>query len=218
MPPPIRLLFLDDHPVIASGLALRYGSLPEFAVAGTASTFREAIDVVVGGGVDVVIADIQLAVPLTPRQVTALAERARVILFSAHAGAPVAQQLQAAGAAAALDKGAPLTVLDALVRDVHAGTRSSLTTPTNATKTTASTTTTANTATTATAFDRLSAREYEVYVGLARCQTPKEIAASLGIARSTIYCHIDRIRQKLGVETLQEVVALSWSVADKREG
>jgi DNA-binding CsgD family transcriptional regulator len=34
------------------------------------------------------------------------------------------------------------------------------------------------------------------------------VAASFGLARPTVYCHIDRIRQKLGVETLQELVAL----------
>lgn len=208
MPHVIRLFFLDDHPVIASGLALRYASLPAFSVVGTAASFREANDLIGVGTVDIVVADIQLQVPLTPRQVTTLAERARVVLFSAHATAPIAQQLLAAGAAAALDKAAPMTVLDGVLRDVHAG----ITTKPG----TATTTTTGATATTA--FDRLSAREYEVYVGLARCQTPKELAADLGIARSTIYCHIDRIRQKLGVETLQELVALSWSAADKRDG
>jgi DNA-binding NarL/FixJ family response regulator len=208
MPHAIRLFFLDDHPVIASGLALRYASLPAFSVVGTAASFREANDLIGVGTVDIVVADIQLEVPLTPRQVTTLAERTRVVLFSAHANAPIAQQLLAAGAAAALDKAAPMTVLDGVLRDVHAGIT---------TKPGTGTATTTTAATAATAFDRLSAREYEVYAGLARCQTPKEIAAALGIARSTIYCHIDRIRQKLGVETLQELVALSWSVTDSRE-
>ena len=51
-------------------------------------------------------------------------------------------------------------------------------------------------------------RERDIFLALVRCQTPKEVAASFGLARSTVYCHIDRIRQKLGVETLQELVAL----------
>jgi DNA-binding NarL/FixJ family response regulator len=207
IPHAIRLFFLDDHPVIASGLAIRYASLPAFSVVGSAATFREANDLIGIGTVDIVVADILLEVPLTPRQVTALAERARVVLFSAHASTPIAQQLLAAGAAASLDKAAPMTVLDGVLRNVHAGIT---TMPGTATATA--------TATVTSAFDRLSAREYEVYAGLARCQTPKEIAAALGIARSTIYCHIDRIRQKLGVETVQELVALSWSAADKRDG
>ena len=59
----------------------------------------------------------------------------------------------------------------------------------------------------------LSEREEHVFRALATCATPKEVAASLGIARSTVYCHIERIRQKLGVSTLQEIVALAYSSA-----
>lgn len=194
---PIRLLFVDDHPVIAAGLAARYAALPDFAVAGTASSFQQAIDHIARANaadtaVDIAVVDVQLEVTLSPRQVAALAERTRVVVFSGRSGDPIVQQLIAAGAAGALDKSAPLTALDALLRDVHAGV-----------------TTTTNLATATTAG--LSEREREVFAALARCLTPKEVADTLGIARSTVYCHIDRIRQKLGVETLQEIVALALS-------
>jgi len=186
----IRLLFVDDHPAISSGLAARYEALSGFTVVGTASTLREAMALSSASSVDVAVVDVQLDTLLTPRQVTALAERCRVVLYSARTTEPYIRQLLAAGAAAILPKAAPLAELDAALRAVQAGevpaTRSS---PTQETS------------------ELLSVRELQIYRALARCQTPKEVASSLGIARSTVYCHIERIRQKLGVETLQEIVA-----------
>ena len=195
----IRLFFVDDHPVISSGLAARYASMEGFDVVGTATTFRAAMERV--HEVDVAVVDVQLDTVLTPRQVTALAERTRVVLFSARAGEPLVQQLLSAGAVAAIDKAAPLQVLDALLRDVHAGRSQTAAAGTSSSSSSSS-------------LLQLSAREYEVYQALARCQTPKEIAASLGIARSTVYCHIDRVRQKLGLETLQEIVAHAYSSSE----
>jgi DNA-binding NarL/FixJ family response regulator len=183
----IRIFFVDDHPVISDGLAARYRGLEGFEVKGTAATVREALERAVD--VDVAVVDVQLADVLSPSEVKALCARMRVVLFSARAGEPLVKQLLAAGASAVLNKAAPLEALEPLLRDVHAG------------RTVTTTTTTTTTAL------HLSAREYEVYLGLARCQTPKEIAAELGIARSTVYCHIDRVREKLGVSTLQEIVA-----------
>jgi DNA-binding NarL/FixJ family response regulator len=119
-----------------------------------------------------------------------------------HAGDAIAAQLLAAGADAAVDKATPLSTLDVLLQEVHAGR-----TTTSPTTTTPSGTDAATTSLEA----RLSAREREVSRALARCQTPKEVAAGLGIASSTVYCHIDRIRQKLGVQTAQEIVALALS-------
>lgn len=206
---PIRVLFVDDHPVVAAGLALRYGQREGFAVLGTAATVHDALEVLDaagaaradGAGVDVVVADVQLAVPLTPRQVQALAARAHVVLFSARSTDPIVEQLRAAGAAAVVDKGAPLDELDAVLRAVATG--APLSTLMSST----------STASSLGAAALLSPREREVYRALARCQTPKEAAAALGIASSTVYCHIDRIRQKLGVSTLQEIVALALSDA-----
>ncbi|MDP2343094.1 MAG: LuxR C-terminal-related transcriptional regulator [Deltaproteobacteria bacterium] len=186
----IRLFFIDDHPVISAGLAARYRGMEGFDVVGTAASVRAALERAVD--VDVCVVDVQLEEVLSPGDVKALSARTSVVLFSARAGEPLIKHLLAAGAAAVLNKAAPLEALDALLRDVHAG-RS----PQPSVKTTTTTTTAL----------ALSAREVEVYRGLARCLTPKEIAAELGIARSTVYCHIDRVREKLGVSTLQEIVA-----------
>lgn len=192
----IRLLFLDDHPVVAAGLAARFASASEFEVVATVGTFSEALEVVARRPTDIAVVDVQLETLLTPRHVAALAEHCRVVLFSARAGDPVVRPLLAAGAAAAVDKAAPLAELDVVLRDVFAG-RATAGRPSRPPATSAR--------------ELLSAREHAVFCALARCATPKEVAASLGIAASTVYCHIERIRQKLGVQTLQEIVARAYA-------
>ena len=191
VPRPIRLFFVDDHPVIASGLAARYGAAAGFVVVvGVGGAVADALGC--AAPFDVVVVDFQLDTPLSPRQVTQLAERAAVVVFSGRSGDDVVQACLGQGAAAVVDKATPLHELDRLLVKVAAGHRQSAPSPSAASATT---------------FFGLSERELEVYRSLVRCQTPKEVAAELGIAKSTVYCHIDRIRQKLGVETLQEIVA-----------
>jgi two-component system uhpT operon response regulator UhpA len=170
-------------------------------VAGTAASFTEAIRIARQRHVDVAVTDIQLGAMLAPRQVAELAERCRVVLFSAHSGDPLAGRLLAAGASAIVDKAASLDELDDVVRAVHAGrtARSSAKPVEHATR------------------ELLSERELEVYRALAGCKTPKEVAAALGLARSTVYCHIDSIRRKLGVETLSEIILrASGELGDER--
>jgi DNA-binding NarL/FixJ family response regulator len=55
-----RLLVVDDHPVFRDGLAALLDSVDEFCVVGTAGDAPEAIEVVAGGGVDVVLMDLNL--------------------------------------------------------------------------------------------------------------------------------------------------------------
>lgn len=192
----IRLLFLDDHPVVAAGLAARYAAASGFEVVATVATFAEAFAVVAQRTTDIAVVDVQLEKLITPRHVAALAEHCRVVLFSARAGDPVVHPLLAAGAVAAVDKAAPLAELDIVLRNVFAG-RAMAAAPSRPPATSAR--------------ELLTTREHAVFCALARCETPKEVAASLGIAASTVYCHIERIRQKLGVQTLQEIVARAYA-------
>jgi DNA-binding NarL/FixJ family response regulator len=172
--------------------------LAGFEVVAVAASFREAVYLAANRVVDIAVVDVQLDTLLTPRQVSALSEHCQVVLFSARTTEPWIRQLVEAGAAAAVDKSASLDALDATLREVHAG----------------SSPTTKRAASETGARALLSDREYEVYRALACCQTPKEVAASLGLARSTVYCHIENVRRKLGVETLQEIVARSYAEID----
>lgn len=128
-----------------------------------------------------------------------LSQYCRVVLFSARSGDPYVRQLLVACAIAAVDKSVALAELDAVLVAAHAGQLSwpNVDAPTDEASRAG-----------------LSDRELDVYRALTRCQTPKEVAAFLGVARSTIYCHIENIHRKLGVQTLPELVARAF--ADER--
>lgn len=193
----IRLLFVDDHPVVSSGLASRYECIAGFQVVGTAATLRDALQL--AREADVAVVDIQLDTVLTPRQVSTLCAYCKVVLFSARSTEAGVCRLLEAGASAAVDKSASLLELDAVLRAAHEGT---LTTRRESRETKRT-------------HEVLTERERAVYRALASCETPKEVAASLGIARSTVYCHMENIRRKLGVQTLQDIVARAYLDADR---
>ncbi|MER2560632.1 MAG: response regulator transcription factor [Myxococcaceae bacterium] len=188
----IRLLFVDDHPIVAEGLVSRFRATEGFSVIASVTTMEQALAVT--EPVDVALVDVQLEVLTTPEQVAALTDRCRVVLFSARGLDQYVRSLLDAGASCFLDKAAPLDVLDDTLRRVHAGqpppprqdgVRS-----------------------------KLSAREYEVYRALASCHAPKEVAAKLGLAASTVYCHLENVKKKLGVHSLQELVAHTFTHRD----
>lgn len=190
----IRLLFVDDHPVVAEGLVSRFRSTDGFSVVGSVTTMEQALART--EKIDVALVDVQLEVLTTPAQVAALSDRCRVVLFSARRIDEHVRSLLDAGAACFLDKATPLDQLDETLRQVHAGLKRPQVVQPGGVR------------------SKLSAREYEVYRALATCQAPKELAARLGIAASTVYCHLENVKKKLGVHTLQELVAHTFTHRD----
>lgn len=187
----IRLLLVDDHPIVGAGLAARYRQLDQFLVVATVDSIEAALVEAARGEADVGVLDVYLTSPITPRDVRALCPHLRVVLFSGHATDPYVSSLLAAGAFAAVDKSGPLSQLDAAITEAFAAPLPKVGEPASALG----------------GDQQLTAREYEVYQALARCLTPKEIAAALSIAQSTVYCHVENIRRKLGLRTAQEIGA-----------
>jgi DNA-binding NarL/FixJ family response regulator len=60
MPPPIRVLIVDDHEVFADALALCLGDYPDLQVVGTATTAARGLAMLDGLGCDVVVLDLVL--------------------------------------------------------------------------------------------------------------------------------------------------------------
>lgn len=109
LPPPQRALIVDDHPMIARGLAHLLGALvPELAIV-TATTLDEAVRLHATGFLVNDIAFVDLALPDSKGLDTLLAVRAiyaeqRIAIFSGDEDAYRMQQCFRAGAAAFIPK------------------------------------------------------------------------------------------------------------------
>lgn len=60
-------------------------------------------------------------------------------------------------------------------------------------------------------IDRLTAREREVAMGLARGLSNKQIGRELGISHRTVEIHRARLKRKLGLPTLSALKELALS-------
>ena len=183
-----NLFLVDDHPAIREGLA-SFLKREGFTIAGSVSTIEKALAIT--APVDLFVLDYDLRVPIKAKQVGLLQQKAPCVVYSAvaHERGP-----KVLGADALVDKNQPLPRLVQTLRGMLSGERPNLNW--------------SNLCTEPMGLAALSEREREVFDRLCLCETPKEIAAQLDIARSTTYCHIDKIRHKLGAETLQEMVAI----------
>ena len=83
----IRVLVVDDHPIVLDGVALALERTSFLQLAGYARTGREAVAAVQRFGPDVVLLDLRLPDMLAPevvRGMLAVAPRVKVIVFTAY--------------------------------------------------------------------------------------------------------------------------------------
>ncbi|MCP5099020.1 MAG: response regulator transcription factor, partial [Chloroflexi bacterium] len=82
----IKLLIVDDHPVVRDGLLAILGTQPDFEVVGEAGNGRQAITLVATLNPDVVLLDLEMPEMdgvETLKRVRATHPEARVIVFTA---------------------------------------------------------------------------------------------------------------------------------------
>lgn len=104
----IRLLLVDDHPILRKGLADLVRGTPEITVIGEAGDGQEAVDLAMTLKPDVVLMDVTMprmdGIEAT-RRITAALRGVRVIGLSMHEGEEMATAMHDAGAVAYLTKG-----------------------------------------------------------------------------------------------------------------
>lgn len=195
----VRVLIVDDHPVVCEGFSQMFEYVEGIDVVGTAATGREAmerIDMVVP---DVVLLDLHLpdgdGVTVAGR-VRARHPDVRIVIFTAGADAAEIRQASAAGVDGVLLKTMPVAELIRAIRDVANGRDvvdrdlvGSLSVPDE------------------TGAVPLSERELEVLALLARGMTNKDVAAALFISRATVKTHIENLLRKLDANDRAAAVA-----------
>jgi len=200
----IRLLVVDDHPVVREGLVALLQDEPDFEVVDAAGSAEVALRLVEQLHPDVVLLDLELpgidGVTAIP-QVTTLAPETRVVVFSAYDSSERVLGAIKAGAKGYLLKGATGDELVQAIRTVHAGG-------------TALQPRIAEILVTSVrgphqSGPALSRREQEVLQLLAQGLANKQIARALTISERTVKFHVTSIFNKLGADNRAQAVALA---------
>ena len=202
----IRLLLVDDHAVVRTGFRLLLQSTPEISVIGEADSGEAACQRYSELNPDVVVMD--LAMPgmgglEALRRIRARHAQARVLALSAHDDPMHARRALQEGALGFLSKrSAPETLIEAVTAvaagrryiDTHIAQKLALADIEGATKS---------------PVERLSEREFEVFIRLARGETVQHIADDLKLAASTVGTHLYNIKQKLDVVNQSELTLIA---------
>jgi two-component system, NarL family, response regulator len=191
---PIRILIVDDHPVVLAGLTSMLSTQPNFDVVGSASGGEEALQMLRTRSADILLLDLRMPGMNGIDVLLALkADRINVraiILTSFETDEDIYRSVQA-GAQGYLLKGAPQADVVDAIHAVYSGKRYF---PSDVA---------ARLAERMMRSD-LTARELEVLHMLARGLTNKEIGNALRISGNTVRNHVNSIIEKLEVSDRTE--------------
>jgi DNA-binding NarL/FixJ family response regulator len=205
----IRLLVVDDDPLVRSGLGLILGGAPAIEVGAQAANGREGIAAVAEHRPDVVLMDIRMPVMdgiEATAAIVAEPDPPRVIVLTTFDADEYVLRALAAGASGFLLKDTTPEDIVAAVHKVASG--QPMLSP-SVTSTLIQQVTTQRSPERSLAararLDRLTERERDVALAVGRGLSNAEIAAELYLSVPTVKAHIGRLFQKLGVDNRVQI-------------
>jgi two-component system, NarL family, invasion response regulator UvrY len=198
-------MLVDDHAVVRMGFKLLLQASSDIQVVAEADSGEAACQMYESVAPDVVVMDIAMAgmggIEAIKRLIAKDA-RVRILVLSAHEDTSHPKRALQAGALGYLSKrSAPEVLIDAIrtiakgqrYLDAHIAQRIAVQDITGD----------------KTPTDQLSAREFEVFIQLARGQSVAQISTTLALSASTVGTHLYNVKQKLGLTNQAEITLLA---------
>ncbi|WP_416969909.1 response regulator [Streptomyces sp. 4F14] len=210
----IRLLLVDDDPLVRAGLSLMLGGADDVRIVGEAADGTEVETLVERTRPDVVLMDIRMPAVdglTATERLRARADAPQVIVLTTfHADDQVLRALRAGAAGFVLKDTPPAEILDA-VRKVAAG--DPVLSPAVTRQLMAHAVGSAADTRHARARARmaeLADREREVVVRVGRGMSNAEIAADLYMSVATVKSHVSKILARLGLNNRVQIALLAY--------
>lgn len=202
----IRILLVDDHELVRTGLEALLNAADDMTVVGVAQSGEEAVNQVVNLSADVVLMDVNMpGIGGTEacRRILRNDPDVKIIAISVHNDGPIPQQLLKLGVMGFISKGSSVDEMILAIRKVMTGKRYLCTEVAN------------NMAlqglpgSIESPFEKLSQREAEVVTLILQGKSIQEMADMLVISDKTINTYRYRLYEKLHVKNDVELTRLA---------
>jgi len=192
----IRLLIVDDHPIVRFGLTALLGMQDDIDVVGTGGSGDEALAFLMEHPVDIILVDLRMpgcSGIETLKRIREKAPKSRSIVLSSFEYDEEIYDSVKAGARGYLHKESNATEILKAIRAVHGGKRAF---PRRISERLSSNQMTAG----------LSKREREILELVSKGLTNKEVANTLNLSQFTVRNHLNHITEKLQVSDRTEAI------------
>ena len=197
-----KILVVDDHAIVRTGLAMLLGAQDGFEVVGEAADGIEAVSRARRLKPDIVIMDLMMprkdGVAATA-EITAALPECRCLVLTSFAEPTEIRRVLAAGVKGVLLKNTANRKLIAAIRQIAAG-KTVLGDDVGALLADAPET------------PELSARQYEILEAVARGLSNADIAVALDISAESVKTHLAKLFEKLGVASRAEAVSAAFKL------
>jgi two-component system, NarL family, invasion response regulator UvrY len=202
----IRILLVDDHEIVRTGIAALLNAADDVTVVGVAQSGEQAVEQVVLLSADVVLMDINMpgiGGVEACRRILRRDPNVKIVAISVHSDGPIPQQLLKLGVMGFISKGSSVDEMVLAIRKVVTGKRYLCTEVAN------------NLAlqglpgSLESPFEKLSQREAEVVTLILQGKSIQEMADMLVISPKTVNTYRYRLYEKLHVKNDVELTRLA---------